>query len=54
MRQAEKYRELAARCVQAARDASNDTDKLLLLEMADRWMKMADQPATEAGEDTKD
>jgi hypothetical protein len=41
MNRVELYRSYAAECVRLARQATNPTDKTLLLEMADKWMRMA-------------
>jgi len=40
MNRVELYRSYAAECVRLARQATNPTDKTLLLEMADKWMRM--------------
>ncbi len=41
MNRVELYRSYAAECVRLARQGTNPTDKTLLLEMADKWMRMA-------------
>ena len=43
----ERYRSYAARCLAISRNVSDPTGKLLLLEMAQSWLKLAEQ----AGED---
>jgi hypothetical protein len=53
MNRVELYRSYAAECVRLARQATNPTDKTLLLEMADKWMRMAQraEAATDAADD---
>jgi hypothetical protein len=43
----ERYRSYAARCLAISRNVSDLTGKLVLLEMAQSWLKLAEQ----AGED---
>ncbi len=45
MSRVELYRSYAAECVRLARQAANPTDKALLLEMADGWIRMAERAA---------
>jgi hypothetical protein len=52
MNRVELYRSYAAECVRLARQATNPADKTLLLEMADKWMRMAQR--TEAATDADD
>jgi hypothetical protein len=48
MRQPGKYQERAAQCLRLARNTSDLTNKALLLDMAQTWVKLAEQ-AREAG-----
>jgi hypothetical protein len=41
----ERYRSYAARCLAISRNVSDPTGKLLLLEMAQSWLKLAEQAA---------
>jgi hypothetical protein len=41
----ERYRSYAARCVRISRNVSDPAGKLMLLEMAQSWLKLADQTA---------
>ena len=43
----ERYRSYAAKCIKISRNVSDPTGKLVLLEMAQSWLKLAEQ----AGED---
>jgi hypothetical protein len=43
MSEAQKYRQHARHCVEISADFSDQTSKLLLLEMAQAWIKLADQ-----------
>jgi hypothetical protein len=45
MSRVELYRNYAAESVRLARQATNPTDKALLLEMADSWIRMAERAA---------
>jgi hypothetical protein len=38
---ADEYRSYATTCVQLAREASDENDKALLLEMAQKWRELA-------------
>jgi hypothetical protein len=40
---AEHYQGMAAQCVRLAQGASNETSKVLLLEMAQAWARLAEQ-----------
>jgi hypothetical protein len=40
---ADRYREFAAECVRAAQQASNPDDKVVLLEMAETWRRLAER-----------
>jgi hypothetical protein len=51
MQRAEKYREYAAGCVRAAQEATSERDKLILLQMAETWMKMAERAERGEGGD---
>jgi hypothetical protein len=48
MRQSGEYQERAAQCLRLARSTSDLTNKVLLLEMAQTWVRLAEQ-AREAG-----
>ena len=52
MNRVELYRSYAAECVRLARHSSNPTDKTLLLEMAESWIRMAER--AEARTDAED
>ena len=39
----ERYRSYAAKCVAISRNISDPTGKLVLLEMAQSWLKLAEQ-----------
>jgi hypothetical protein len=41
----ERYRSYAARCVRISRNVSDSAAKLVLLEMAQSWLKLAEQAA---------
>jgi hypothetical protein len=41
----ERYRSYAARCVGISRNVSDPAGKLVLLEMAQSWLKLAEQVA---------
>ena len=43
MSRVELYRSYAAECVRLARQSTNPTDKAQLLEMAERWIRMAER-----------
>ena len=49
----ERYRSYAARCVRISRNVSDPAGKIMLLEMAQSWLKLAEQTgeavATEVG-----
>ena len=45
----ERYRSYAARCIAISRNVSDPAGKLVLLEMAQSWLKLAEQ-ATEGAE----
>ena len=40
---AERYRTHAAECLRLARQATTPTDKTLLLNMADHWVRLAER-----------
>ena len=44
----ERYRFYAAQCLAIAQDRSDSTEKLLLLDMAQCWLKLAEQAAQNA------
>ena len=44
-----RYRSYAAKCIKISRNISDPIGKLVLLEMAQTWLKLAEQ-ATEAAE----
>ena len=41
----ERYRSYAARCIAISRNVSDPAGKLVLLEMAQSWLKLAEQAA---------
>jgi hypothetical protein len=41
----ERYRSYAAKCVKISRDIPDPAGKLVLLEMAQSWLKLAEQAA---------
>ncbi len=41
----ERYRSYAARCVRISRNVSDPAGKIVLLEMAQSWLKLAEQAA---------
>jgi hypothetical protein len=43
MARAEEYRRYAAECVRVAQDTADPKDKALLLEMAQRWLELAER-----------
>jgi hypothetical protein len=43
MSRAEEYQRYAAECVRVAQDTANPNDKALLLEMARRWLELAER-----------
>jgi hypothetical protein len=43
MARAEEYQRYAAECVRVAQDTANPNDKALLLEMARRWLELAER-----------
>ena len=43
----ERYRSYAVRCVRISRNVSDPAGKLVLLEMAQSWLKLAEQAAGE-------
>jgi hypothetical protein len=45
MTTSDRYRRLAAECLRIAQQTSNLTDKMLLLEMAAMWEKLAERAA---------
>jgi hypothetical protein len=51
MNWAEQYRGYAAECVRLARHSINPTDKALLAEMAENWIRMAERAEARAGKD---
>jgi hypothetical protein len=51
---AAEYREMAARCVRLASDPDTTRDKTLLLEMAQRWLDLADKAERSALTDSKE
>jgi hypothetical protein len=44
----ERYRFYAARCIAISRKVSDPTGKLVLLDMAQSWLKLAEQAAGDA------
>jgi hypothetical protein len=44
----ERYRSYAARCVKISRNIPNPAGKLVLLEMAQAWLKLAEDAAEDA------
>jgi hypothetical protein len=44
----ERYRSYAARCIKISRNISDPAGKLVLLEMAQSWLKLAEQAAAGA------
>jgi hypothetical protein len=46
MNPAERYRMLAAHCVRLARHSANASDKALLLQMAESWVRLAERAET--------
>ncbi|MGH6770873.1 MAG: hypothetical protein ACRECO_17835 [Xanthobacteraceae bacterium] len=40
---ADKYKRRAAECVRMAERAANPEDKVLLLQMADTWLRLAEK-----------
>jgi len=44
----ERYRSYAARCIAISRNVSDPAGKLVLLEMAQSWLKLAEQAAAGA------
>jgi len=44
----ERYRSYAALCIAISRNVSDPTGKLVLLEMAQSWLKLAEQSAGDA------
>ena len=53
----ERYRSYAAKCIKISRNISDPTGKLVLLEMAQSWLNLAEEAAeraeTGAGEDNQ-
>jgi hypothetical protein len=41
----ERYRSYAARCIEISRNIQDPAGKLVLLEMAQSWLKLAEQAA---------
>ena len=41
----ERYRSYAAKCIKISRNVSDPTGKLVLLEMAQSWLRLAEQAA---------
>jgi hypothetical protein len=52
MNWAEQYRGYAAECVRLARHAANPTDKALLVEMAENWIRMAERAEARSRKDS--
>ena len=50
MTPAERYREYAADCVRVAQQIQDPADKMLLLQMAEKWRQLAER----AGKDERD
>ena len=46
------YQGMAAQCVRLAQVASNETNKVLLLEMAQAWARLAEQVKTAEFDDS--
>lgn len=46
MNLAERYRSYAAECIRLAKSASNPDDKVLLIQMAEVWINMAERAAS--------
>jgi Tfp pilus assembly protein PilX len=51
MNPAERYRMLAAHCVRLARHTVNSSDKALLLQMAESWVRLAERAGARADAD---
>jgi hypothetical protein len=45
----DQYRLYGAECLRLAKLASNDSDRLLLLHMADAWRRLAEKKTSVAG-----
>jgi Tfp pilus assembly protein PilX len=54
MNPAERYRMLAAHCVRLARHTANPSDKALLLQMAESWVRLAERAETREITDDSD
>jgi hypothetical protein len=54
MNPAERYRMLAAHCVRLARHTANPSDKALLLQMVDSWVRLAERAETREITDDSD
>jgi hypothetical protein len=48
MNRADEYGRYAAECIRLARETSSESQKLLLLRMAQRWRELADRSARRA------
>jgi hypothetical protein len=49
MLSADRYRQLAAECVDVAQQTSNARDKAVLLQMAETWLKLAEKASKSEG-----
>ena len=50
----ERYRSYAAQCLAISRNVSDLTGKLVLLEMAQSWLKLAEQACEDAAAQARD
>jgi len=48
----DQYRLYGAECLRLAKLASNDSDRLLLLHMADAWQRLAERSESQPGKKT--
>ena len=49
MSSADRYKELAAECVNVAQQTSSARDKAVLLQMAETWLKLAEKASKSEG-----
>jgi hypothetical protein len=49
MLSADRYKQLAAECVNIAQQTSSPRDKAVLLQMAETWLKLAEKASNSEG-----